>query len=174
MLLWVDVGVHFCTDPEGVEVGDVEDLEFIQERSAVGSGWLILDESNDFLLHFDEGLNVLFTRVVCPPDGYVEDEVWVDVHIVELLHGFGAEEFVGVFEAVHCGLEFFYDIADGLCVFSVALDRHSEKLALLCMLDGRISNADLNCCVLGVEGGVDCLSWVGDQVVDVEVVDEAG
>ena len=42
----------------------------------------------DFLLCFDECLEVGFFRVAGAPDGYVADEMGVDVAVVLLFHGF--------------------------------------------------------------------------------------
>ena len=69
----------------------------------------------------DEWLEVCFGLVVRSPNGAV-DEVWVDVGIVEFGHGVGRDEFVGVSEAMDCGLEFFDDAVNGLVVFETVLD----------------------------------------------------
>ena len=50
-----------------------------------------VDESDDFLLHFDQWLDVGCLGVGSSPDGDVADEVGVDVGVVELLHGLGGE-----------------------------------------------------------------------------------
>ncbi len=42
--------------------------------------------------------------IIGAPDGDVVDEKWEYVAVVELDHGFCWEEFVGVFESVHCWL----------------------------------------------------------------------
>ena len=48
--------------------------------------------------------------------------MWVDVGVVEFGHGVGRDEFVGVSEAMDCGLEFFDDAVNGLVVFETVLD----------------------------------------------------
>lgn len=50
----------------------------------MGSRGFAADESDDFLLHSNEGLHVFFFCVVCAPDGDGTDEVGVRVGVVEI------------------------------------------------------------------------------------------
>ena len=55
-------------------------------------------------LCFDEWLEVCFGLIARSPYGDTIDEVWVDMGVVEFGHDFGGDEFIGVSEAVDCGL----------------------------------------------------------------------
>lgn len=48
--------------------------------------------------------------------------MWVDVGVVELDHGLGREELVGVSKTVDDGLEFFDEVVNRLVVFEVVLN----------------------------------------------------
>ena len=63
-------------------------------------GRFVGDESDDFLLHFEERLEVGFVVVVRSPYGDAADEVGVDVGVVKFLHGCDREEFGYISEAV--------------------------------------------------------------------------
>ena len=63
-------------------------------------GRFVGDESDDFLLHFEERLEVGFVVVARSPYGDAADEVGVDVGVVKFLHGGDREEFVCMSEAV--------------------------------------------------------------------------
>ena len=52
-LAGVDIGVHFCAYSKGVEVGDVEDVEFCHDGFGVGVRFGVVDEADDALLCFD-------------------------------------------------------------------------------------------------------------------------
>lgn len=64
LLVLVDEGVHFCADAEGVEVGDIEDVQFFHNWFGVAAWWFVSDYSYYFLLYSDEGLKVGFVGVV--------------------------------------------------------------------------------------------------------------
>ena len=79
---------------------------------------------------------------------------------------------VGVPEAVYDWLKLLEDVVDGLAVLSVALYVDAEQFGQVVLLDDCFSDADVYWLVFGEEGGADCFCWVGDEVVDVEVLDE--
>ena len=111
-------------------------------------------------------LDVCFAAVVGSPYGDLEDEVGVDVGVVLVFHGFGAEEFVGELETVHDWLEFFDDVGDGLVVFSVLLDHDAEELRFFFVFDRFAADAELDVfMVLGVEDGVDSFGGVWDGLL---------
>jgi len=109
-----------------VEVGDVEDLVLVHEGLCVGSWWSVHDDSDDFLLHFDDWVKVCFGRVHRAPYGDAHDEVGEYVHVVELDHVFPGEELRGVPEWLDVGLDFFDGVSDGVVVFEVVLDNEPE------------------------------------------------
>lgn len=84
----VDEWVHLCSGPEDVEVWDIEDLEAGHHGLCVAAWGCVVDEADDFLLCFDEWLEVSFLGIAGAPDGNVADEMGKDVGVVELLHGF--------------------------------------------------------------------------------------
>ena len=96
--------MYFKADSECVEVVEVENFEFCHDWFGVCSWWVVFEEPHDFLLGFDEWLDVGFPRVVRAPNGDIANEVRVDHAVVEAAHDAGWKEFVGVFEAVDCGL----------------------------------------------------------------------
>ena len=81
----VYVWVYFQAYSEDVQVGDIEDLVFRHQWFCVCSWWESGDKPDDFLLHFDEWLDVGCLGVGGSPNGDVGD--WVDVGVVELYHG---------------------------------------------------------------------------------------
>lgn len=74
---WVYVGVHFSASSECVEVWDWEEAEVLHDGFGVGSGREVLDESDEFLLRSDQGLEAGAVSFVCSPYGDCADEVWV-------------------------------------------------------------------------------------------------
>ena len=60
----VDEWVHFCADAEGVEVGDVEDFQFVHNWFRWAAWWFVSDDSYYFLLCSNEWLEVFFVGVV--------------------------------------------------------------------------------------------------------------
>jgi hypothetical protein len=165
---WMQFGAY----SEGVEVGEAEDLELGHERLCVRARGAFCKESDDFLLDSDEWLHVGFLWFVSSPDGDVADEMWVDVAVVELDHGFCWEQFVGVSEALDGWLQLFDDVGDGLVMFQVFLDDDAEQLCLFVLLEDCFVDADLEWAWFdGVEDGVVGFCWVWDKVVGVEVVD---
>ena len=65
--------MHLCTYSEGVEVGDVEDVELGHDGLGVGAGGGFADEADDALLCFDQWLEVGFSGIARTPDGDIED-----------------------------------------------------------------------------------------------------
>ena len=65
-----------------IEVGDIEELEFVQEWFGVCSVVCFCNYSDYFFVDFYEWLYIFLFVVVCPPDGDVLYEVWVYVRIV--------------------------------------------------------------------------------------------
>jgi len=72
----VYVCVHFCCDSECVQVWYTKDSELAHDGSCVCSWWYAFDESEDFFLGSDEGLEASALWVVGSPDGNVADQVW--------------------------------------------------------------------------------------------------
>ena len=67
MFCCVNEWMHFCTGSKGVEVRDVEYVELCHDWSGVCSWWCVFDESDDFLLGSDEGLQIAAILVVRAP-----------------------------------------------------------------------------------------------------------
>jgi hypothetical protein len=167
--------VHFYTHSVDVEVGDVEDLELGHDGFGVSARADFADESDQALLCFDQWLEIGFAGVTGAPDADVSDKMGEDVGVVELNHGVEWEVFVGVSETVHVWLESFEDGVDVVLVFEVVLDEEAEEFGFRVLLEGFGSDLELDGLgVAGEEDRVDCFGWVGDEVVGVEVGDEAG
>ena len=82
----MDEGVHEEAHSVGVEVGEVEYVQFAHEWGGVRAWRPILDESDDSLLGSDERLHVYCVGLVRAPDGNLTNQVWEDVTVVQLLH----------------------------------------------------------------------------------------
>ena len=54
-----------------------------------------------------------------------------------------SEEFVGVFEALHDGLEFLDDVGDGAVVLEVVLHEDAKELGLICLFEGAVVDMDV-------------------------------
>ena len=78
--------MHLYCCSEYVEVCDAEDLQSVHEWFCVCSGRGSTYVSDDAFMYSDEGLYVCFMRVVSAPDGYVADQVWIDVCVVLFSH----------------------------------------------------------------------------------------
>lgn len=129
----------------------------------VCSGGLVYDESDNLFLGFDQWLDVGFAAVAGSPDGDLEYEVGVDVGVVLVYHGLGAEQFVGKFEAVHDRLEFLDDVGDGEIIFSVLLDHDAKEFGFGFVFDVFAVDVELDVFVVpGVKDGVDSLGRVWD------------
>lgn len=139
----VDMWVHLGACAEDVEVGDVEDFEVFHEGLGVCSWGDVLDESDDLFLGSDEWLDVCLVGVCCSPDGYCSNEVGEDLAVVDVFECGCGEEFVGVFEALHDGLEFLDDVGDGAVVLEVVLHEDAKELGLICLFEGAVVDMDV-------------------------------
>src|SRR6266849_178117 len=106
--------MHFCTGSKDIQVGNVEDVEFCHDWLGVCSWWCVFDESDDFLLGSDEGLQVAAFFVVRSPYRDSIDQMWVYVGKVELFHYGGWQQFVGISEGLDEWLQLLDDGGDVL------------------------------------------------------------
>ena len=138
----VDVWFRVDMCAKDVEVGD-ENVEVFHEGLGVCSWGAVLDESNDLFLGSDEWLDVCLVGVCCSPDGYCSNEVGEDLAVVDVFECGCGEEFVGVFEALHDGLEFFNDVGVGAVVLEVVLHEDAKELGLICLFEGAVVDMDV-------------------------------
>ena len=110
-----------------------------------------------------------------------------DLAVVELFHYFSGQKFVGVFEGLDGWLQSFDDFEHCLLEFQIILDHDSQKFGLCFLFESGSLDLELQYWgglrlvppldgglddVVGVEDGVVGFGGVGNEVVDVEVVDE--
>lgn len=96
--LGVDKGVHLAAHTEDVEVVEVEELEVGHDGGCVREGVGVDEEANDLFVCANEGLEVVGIAFWGAPYGDGIDEMWIDMGVVELLHGLRWEQFVGIAE----------------------------------------------------------------------------
>ena len=78
--------MHLYCCSEYIEVWDAEDLQSVHEGFCVCSVGGSAYVSDDAFMNSNEGLYVCFMWVVSAPDGYVADQVWIDVCVVLFSH----------------------------------------------------------------------------------------
>ena len=66
-----------------------------------------------------------------------------DLAVVDVFECGCGEEFVGVFEALHDGLEFLDDVGDGAVVLEVVLHEDAKELGLICLFEGAAVDMDV-------------------------------
>ena len=71
--------MHFDSDSIRVQVVDIQDFELLHQGPCTCSRRSVAYQSNEFLLHYSERLNVCFSAVCCAPYCDITDEMGIGV-----------------------------------------------------------------------------------------------
>lgn len=92
--------MHFDSDSIRVQVVDIQDFELLHQGPCTCSRRNVAYQSNEFLLHYSERLNVCFSAVCCAPYCDITDEMGIGVCEVKVAERAAREEFVSVLQRV--------------------------------------------------------------------------